>query len=828
VREHRRRTVVVAFVVWLGGLAGAAAQEKDRVLEEIVVTARRREENLQDVPVAVTGLGAEELERSGVHTITDLAQSVPSLQFGESGSKTPAIFIRGIGQREATAVLDPGVGVYINDIFIPRQDSQLLDTVDTESIQVLRGPQGTLFGKNTTGGAILITTRKPDLDHFDGAVSTRLGSFGRSDLMLRGNAPLVKGSMATRFAFNVTRQRGYLENEVDGHEFGDEDRIAATARWVWRPSDELTAELFGYWSRQDERSTALTCIFQNPESNLATLDWPALPDFKTGCDRSQQVSKRNAVSMNTESSAIRMSTGITALTVDWLIDAFEVKSVTGFNYWWGISRDDDLDATAIPIINSGTRTLDATLRADDKPTKDENRYQVSEELQLHGSGFGERLKYTIGGFGSVEKINGVPFFQVIGPKGLAGIRPSTVGDMVGIPGLELLDDTFRIPFPTLLGTQSDLDNQSAAVFAQGSYDLTSWLQLTVGGRYTWEHRKRDLTAFDVDMNQYCPRVGGVPLATTGLCSPITKLQFDALGENLPDLPLIVRPSADVRSQSWSEFTPSVTLSATAPEAWTKRYDLDSAMTYFTYSTGFKAGGFEPRGNELVRFEPEHVQNFELGFKMDLLDRRLRLNAAGYHMIYDDIQVRVAEQGAAITDIFLFLSNASKAQVTGGELEATLLLDAWLLQATTGYTWARYDEFLGHIVIPGQGAATVDRSNEPFGLVPKATVSLAAEYHWMTAAGMLVPRLSYYRRERIFTGLDEKAIQYESSFIDPVNLVRARLTWLYGDHLRVTGYVDNLLDEDYYASGFAVTAALGAATLVQAPQRSVGLEATFEF
>ncbi|MGH7897197.1 MAG: TonB-dependent receptor, partial [Candidatus Binatia bacterium] len=637
------------------------------------------------MPVAVTGLSAEDLQSLGVRTITDLQQSVPGLQFGESGAKTPSIFIRGIGQREGNAVLDPGVGVYINDVFIPRQDAQLLDTVDTESIQVLRGPQGTLFGKNTTGGAILITTRRPDFEQYDGEVGVRPGSFGRRDLMLRGNAPLITGSMAARFALNVTKQAGFLENEVDGANFGDEDRISATTRLLWNPTDSLATEIFGYWSRQDERGTAITCIHQNPASNLSQVDWPARPDFEVGCRRSEEVSDRDEVSLNTGTSFTKMSTGILALTTDWTIGGFEVKSVTGLNSWWGIERNDDQDATAITILSTGTAGLNETLEKDGKPVEDEKRYQVSEELRLQSSAFADKLRYTVGAFGSIERVRDFPFTTLVGPNGLGGIRPSTVSGMAGIADLGPLDDTFRIPFPTLLGTRSDLDNDSAAFFAQASYDVTDWLQLTAGGRYTYEHRTRDLTTIDVDLNAYCPRVQGVPLATTGLCSPITLAQFDALGQNPPTLPLIINRSADVRSESWSEFTPSVTLSVNAPESWIEGR-LDSLLTYFTYSTGFKAGGFEPRGDALVSFDPEKVTNFEVGFKTDLLDRRLRVNAAGYHLSYDDIQVRVAEQGPMITDIFLFLSNASKAQVTGGEMEATLLAgDDWLFHATAAYT-----------------------------------------------------------------------------------------------------------------------------------------------
>ncbi len=136
------------------------------VLEEVIVTARRRAEELQDTPVAISAFSAEELKVQGIANTRDLQLSVPGLNFAEMGAKAPAIFIRGVGQKEAIAALDPGVGVYINSIYIARTDSQLLDIMDTESVQVLRGPQGTLFGKNNTGGALLVTTQLPNAEEY--------------------------------------------------------------------------------------------------------------------------------------------------------------------------------------------------------------------------------------------------------------------------------------------------------------------------------------------------------------------------------------------------------------------------------------------------------------------------------------------------------------------------------------------------------------------------------------------------------------------------------------------------------------------------------------
>ena len=180
------------------------------VLEEVIVTARKRAEVLQDTPIAISAFSAEALKIAGIANTRDLEQSVPGLNFSEMGNKSPSIFIRGVGQKESTTALDPGVGVYINSIYIPRTDSQLLDIMDTESIQVLRGPQGTLFGKNNTGGALLVSTKLPSTDELEGEVSTRLGNHGRQDLQVSGNIPLNDDTLAMRFGLKRTKMDGYL------------------------------------------------------------------------------------------------------------------------------------------------------------------------------------------------------------------------------------------------------------------------------------------------------------------------------------------------------------------------------------------------------------------------------------------------------------------------------------------------------------------------------------------------------------------------------------------------------------------------------------------
>ncbi|MBN48668.1 MAG: hypothetical protein CMN85_03945 [Spongiibacteraceae bacterium] len=803
------------------------AREVTKVeLEEVYVTARRREESLQETPVAVSAMGAEALAEAGVSSITDLQALVPGLQFGESGSKTPAIFIRGIGQREASAVLDPGVGVYLNGIFLARQDTQLLDTVDTQSIQVLRGPQGTLFGKNNTGGAMLVTTRAPNLYEGEFGASVKGGNFGRKDVKLYGNLPLIEDKIATRFGISSKRFNGDIEN-VDGETFGDEDRLAVSLRTLWQVSEKFGVDVFAYWSRQDERSTALNCLLQNPEANIVQLVYPGLPSFTDACAVSEAAVDDHEVSINSDDSVIAMTSAMLALTMNWDFFDYEIKSITAWSHQYDIERNDDQDGTSNTIINNGTRALNEVLAADGKETRDETRDQFSQELQIVGSAFEDRVSYTFGAFASLERIDDNPFAQVIGPKGLAGIDPSTVTDAV-IPGLPALGGAAVFPLTTLFGGFSSLENKSWALFSQFTWSITDTVQLTVGGRYTHEERERALTLVDINEQIYGPRIGAAYIDQAGFYTPITRAQFDALGQNLPDLPVDVRQDADVRSEEWNNFTPAVTLAVQASEEWLEVMNLDSALWYATYSEGFKAGGFEPRGPELVSFDPEEVVNYELGVKLDSLDSTLRFNAALYSLDYTDIHVRVAEQGERISDIFLFLSNAGEATIQGVEMETTLLLGNWVFNANANYTDASYDKYTATIVTPGQGESIVDRSDEPFALVPETTYSLTAQYNWTTSVGLIVPRLTVYYRDELFTGIDNLAVNYESSFIDDLTLINARVNYFPGENIRVAAFVNNVTDEEYFKSGFAVSALLGAATLVQGQSRTVGMEFSYDF
>ncbi len=813
-------------------------------LEEVIVTARKREEALQDTPVAVSAFSAEALEVAGIANTRDLQESVPGLIFSEMGNKAPSIFIRGVGQKEASAVLDPGVGVYINSIYIARTDSQLLDVVDTSSIQVLRGPQGTLFGKNNTGGALLVTTQLPDTAEYEGGASTRLGNHGRRDLKVSGNIPIVEDKLAARLSVKTTNLDGYLKSTYNGNKYGDEDRLGATARLYWQPTDTFNTDLFYYWSKIDENGAGLTCFFQNPNGVFNTFTWPGFTapnSYESRCHASESEADDDKITINGPT-RFEMTSQILGVTLNWEYDDFEIKSITAWSHQDDIGIVNDSDGTDIAGVETGglavygalQRSLDAG--QGNFPLPDgEKRSQYSEELQLSGTAFDDRLSYTTGLFIAREEIH-----------------DNLSGNLAGFNGYSYKADVGTL-IPKVIGTRSDLTNDSYAIFAQGTYDVTDWYQLTLGTRYTTEKREREATLYEPDCEAIA-RENLVPGANGALCA------FDVLALADPSgfyadppsyLPIrLVEEyqtiSGDIiradngkikEDKEWSKWTPTITNAINIPDGYLQDTVLDSALVYFTYSKGFKSGGFEMKGLEISEFEPESVTNYELGLKLDAFDQRIRFNTALYYMDYDDIQIRITEQGRSFADILLFIDNAGAATIQGFEMELTALpTPNVVLSATTSYTDATYDEFIASDVDTSTLPPTqseIDRSDENFAGIPKLTYSFSAMVILPTALGDFAPRLSMYYRDSFYTGLDAtawEAAYRDSATIDDVTLWNFRLGYTPAnkDNIQLWLYVDNLTDEQYFQGGFSNTESLGAGSYVLGAPRSYGLEASITF
>lgn len=828
---------VVPALIGLGSLsASVAAQSEGRgMLEEVVVTARRRAENLQDTPIAVSAVGADTLDRLGISDIEDVETLAPSLQFSQTNYKAPAIFIRGIGQRSGNPVLDPGVGMYLNGVYVPRSDAQLLDAVDVENIQVLRGPQGTLFGKNNIGGAILVDSKKPHSDEFEMAAKVTVGSDGRKDAKLSSNLPLTD-DLALRLAVNSKRSDGSIDNVNAGNALFDQDRIAMSGRMLWYATETLEVDLFGFLSRIDERGSPYNCQFQNSGAILTKGIYRDAngSNFKEACDRSSALAGNFEVSQNDEDARYAIDNHMAALTLRWPMWGMDVESISSYAMQDNIAISGDSDGTDIHIVavgpDAGRQVFDgAGLNA-----PEQQRTQFTQELKFNGSAWDAALNYTFGAFFARETLDDTLDGTDVGENGLVAVGPDAAAD-IGVP----LPNNFVLPVQANAAQNANYENTTKAVFAQASWDMTSWFQLTLGVRYTEEERSSEHTQITPDYQEYANRlnaqIGSNPAILQpvvhyqdGIYSPVSLQQYFAY--QAPQVPLVFADPL-VGDTSFSEVTPNLTLTYLATDDTLEALNLDSFIAYATVSKGFKSGGLDIRNTQtsanIQQFEPELVTNKEIGFKLDALDSRVRFNVAVFQMDYTDLQVALYERGATATEVIQFTGNAGEAVVDGFELELTALIGDFTINANAGYTDGDLIEYsLG--TNTANGFAIVDRSGEPFPQVPQNVRGMVLRYDWYSDFGVISPQLQYYYSDRIFIGTDYLSGDYESSIISQYELFNARLAWEVNEQLSVTAFVDNVKDEPYFVGGIAVTSVIGVANRVPGTPRQAGLEFSYRF
>ncbi len=766
------------------------------VLEEVVVTARRREESLQETPVAVTAFNEDDMRAAQINTVGDLTAHVPGLTRRE-GRKEADLAIRGVGTRVVGSRVDPGVGVYVDNIFIPRSDSQLVDAINLESVQVLRGPQGTLFGKNTAGGALLLTTKKPG-DEFEGFAYGNFGDLDRANVRLGASGPLTD-TISVGVVLDSANEDGYREDAESGRDYGNTDRQSVLGQFRYF-GDTLTADLMLFYGEREENIAPVNCILGSSAGALQGFTAPgdarAFPDV---CAASEALMDDEEVLMDRQAQPWEMTNQMAGLTLEWELDAFTFKSITGYLYQDDIIQGGDVDATPIFSISNRVES-NRQLEGSGIEAGGEERTFISQEFQLVGDAFDEFVGYTVGVFASKEEIDESPSGTTIGRGGYTG-RP-------------LDDGTVNVFPPTVVGFRgleiSEFDNESWAIFGQAILHLSDYWQLTLGARYTEEKKE----AKQLNYSTATPSPGD-----------ISREDFDALETALQD----VVPNPTVPEQQgdddWSVFTPAVTITAFAPDSWTDGA-LDSGMFYASYSEGFKAGGFTPFGDELLPFDPEEIVSYELGAKMDLFSHTLRINTSIYYSEYDDIQLRVTRTIDETTTLDGII-NAASATMQGAEIEMNWLpTDALMLSLTGSWIDAEYDDFIDEEA----DGSLIDRSHEDFAYIPETTWTVMAQYTWDLDVGELAPRISGYYNDEVFIGLDAAAASEPIAYLEDYWVWNARVAFRPAgiEGLEVAGYVNNLFDEEYVGTGIISTGGIGSASYFPGRQQTYGVELSYNF
>lgn len=453
--------------LWSAGLATTAnAQQATQGLEEIIVTARKVQENLQDTPIAITALTGAALEDRQIFSTDTLDQVVPNLQFANNAplagnNSSSQIFIRGIGQTDPTSTVDPGVGLYIDDVYIGNAVGGSMALRDIASVQVLRGPQGTLFGRNTIGGAILLSTADPG-DEFGGKVRVGTGTDSLMDGFIALDAPF-SNSLKARISFGIRKQDGYVER-TDGTDLGDTDTFTGMTKWLWSPSDSVHVTFAGDYTKSDENGSPLVFAAITETATFARVasfdagcpgmlnnaqPVPMVQDDRCANDLQARGPYRNNGTLPLESTVENWGTSL-KVAFD-LSEQLRLQSISAYRdiRWAGVR---DADNTPLTILHT---------------IYDVQADQFSQELQLT-----YQTEPLTGVFGLYY------FEQASADIVTVELNPPP-------PGIQRDSDN------------NEVDNNSWAAFTQWTYNVTDRLAITGGGRYTEDEKGAFPDQFDL-------------------------------------------------------------------------------------------------------------------------------------------------------------------------------------------------------------------------------------------------------------------------------------------------------------------------------------------
>ena len=569
----------LGFLLSFSFVASPAGSQvtRDGLIEEVIVTARKREESLLDTPVSVSALSKSDLTRFQVDDLGDIQNIVPNLSFNMGDAANAVIYIRGVGQRDSLSFADPGVGVYLDDVYMGRAQGSFLDVIDVERIEVLRGPQGTLYGRNTIGGAIKYVSAGPTETPFLEAEAS-IGNY--NEYILKGtlSGPLNDDrNLLARLSLSYSAHDGYNDNIFSGsHDAtdGDKQTFAGRLHLQYSPHEDLSFNL------------ALDQSVNDPERSITpsrVTAGPTLVENTMGFERTDDPFKVEANFNDLE----RLKVEGIGFTVDYqLSDAIGVKSITSFRQLEHETHI-DLDGTGFEIFGVFV---------------DQEQEQFSEELQL---------SYDAGG--NIKALAGVYYFSEddVTPDGISNTEPI---DFTGGAGL------LYSPYGTV--SENDQSVEAVAVFGEASWFITPLLEFTVGARYT--HESKDLK-----------RKACQALAAFGMVLPDIDDCIPPMGSTNP---FALNLDLD---ENFSKFTPKVGVSYRLGEAGLAYFTYARGFKSGGFDGRIGYNGARDDGavnSQALPYDPEIADTFELGWKSGFADGKLRLSAAAFYNDYQDLQL----------------------------------------------------------------------------------------------------------------------------------------------------------------------------------------------
>jgi iron complex outermembrane recepter protein len=612
--------LVLAPARSMAALQEGSTNQDAAALEEVTVTARRREERLQSTPVSVTAFTAEDIEQRGLTNLAEVGNNVPNvtstISLGGGGSHGQ-YFIRGLGQFDFIVTSEQSVGFYLDGVYIGRSTGAALDVVDIERVEVLRGPQGTLFGRNTTAGAINVITAKPT-DEFTVDAEATFGSRNRMDAKLDLNTPLIGGKLANKFAVASLNQDGWGTRLLDGSESGNRNRWVARDQLLWTPQNGVSVLLAGDVTRTREQGYVEHLVNVNPEFFAFYNDFFLTPQGLPPVDR-RFITGPDSTFANEANKNENDIWGISA-NVDWqLAESLVFRSISSYRQLESESGY-DLDGTPYPIIEQEIN-VDHT--------------QWSQEFQLSGTSL-ERLNWIVGAFyyhEEADDLEDIPFLQAIEGIGQRRVEEGFMEYVVTGP-----------PLFIFAGPETD----SYAAFAQGTWALTDALSTTVGLRYTYEEKEnfnfmsgvltRDPNTLSDNWSDVSPRIGFEYQANPDLLLYFSAAKGFRSGVfNGRALSAVVPPAADPE-EVWAYEL------GTKSEWLDRRLRLNGAAFYYDYK--------DLQGNTLEQSATilGNIASVELyGFELEMLARPVDPLMISLGVGYTGQNIKDVDPGAVLAN-----------------------------------------------------------------------------------------------------------------------------------------------------------------------------------
>ena len=779
--------------------------------EEVVITARRRRETAQDVPLAISVVGGEHIDNTGAFNVGRLQQLTPTLQFYSSNPRNTAVNIRGIGVPFGLTNdgIEQGVGIYVDDVYFSRVAAATFDFLDVAQIEVLRGPQGTLYGKNTTAGAINITTRAPSFD-FEGRAEVSLGNLGFRQAKAAVSGPL-SDTIAARIAFSATKRDGTIRNLFTGDRVNEQDNIGLRGQLLWRPSTRFEATLAGDYSVQDPKCCvqiyARTGATQRPLNRqyaalAAALNYqvPSADAFDRVTDQDAELRAENTM-------------GGASLRAKWQVGGGTLTSISAYRFWdWKPSNDRDF--LGLPI----------TVRSQN-PSQQK---QYTQELRFNRSS--SRLEVVAGLFGFHQTVR----TQGTQEQGLAASRFLLNPGNVPAGSTGCATPTTNACNPAVLdgltaNNDIRLDNTSLAAFGQLGWKVTDHLTIQPGLRFNYDKKKGlyDSVVTDAAGN----------LVVFGPTDSVTRDRLSVLAP-----------------QRFEPRFKGTNVSGDLTVSYRVRPGL---LGFATVARSFKSGGVNlngvPNDNAGVPLiaaatvKPEKVHHYEVGAKTEFFNRRLTANLALFRTDIDDFQALVNNGQLGV--LRGYLANAEKVRTQGAELDLSWRpsqrFNAYISGAYTDARYIRFEDAPCPPELSGGTTATAGQTpsapGTPGGISPAACdisgQRLPGVSKWSASWGAEgnVPLNLFGTPGAAFLGVDGNSRTRFSSnpspsdytWIGGYTLVNFRAGWR-GEGREIYGWVRNAFDVDYFEQLAVASGNTGLIVGQPGDPRTYGVTARIEF